>query len=181
MPDYLLNHYSSMVGNTALRNVHADESDNYPGIKTGSGIVNMDGSRTNICKRDNRSDSGYVGNSETVLLSDFMKGEEPVRARLISMEDRNEKPHLLTADEYRIGKSEFASDIVLPSEAVSRLHAKLIWKEDHYELRDMRSKNATFINETMVDAGEDIVLKDGDCCRFADLVYRYRTGAADAV
>jgi hypothetical protein len=117
-----------------------------------------------------------AGNEETVLLSDFAEGGEKVRARLISLDDRNEAPHILSADEYRIGKSETASDIVLPSEAVSRLHAKIVWKKDHYELRDMRSKNATFINETMLDAGEDTALKDGDCCRFADRVYRYRTG-----
>lgn len=158
MPDYLVRHYS----------VSETDSDE----KTGnSGGVHRGG------RFDEDIDAARAGDGETVLLSAVGKGDGRVRARLINLDDRTEPAHLLTKDEYRVGKSQIASDIVLNSEAVSRLHAKLIWEDDHYCLRDMRSKNATFINETMIDAGEDIALKDGDCCRFADLVYRYRTGA----
>ena len=185
MPDYLVNHYSSMMksGNKVSETGYEDEYGDDPGGRSDRRRTdrNRGDGETDISMWDNRSDTECAGNGETVLLSDYTRKRAKVRGRLIRLDDRNEKPYILTADEYRIGKSEFASDIVLPSEAVSRLHAKLIWKEDHYEIRDMRSKNATFINETMVDEGENVALKDGDCCRFADLVYRYRTGSADAV
>lgn len=164
MPDYLVRHYSSMM---AYGEKSSDRGrGKRPDLRESSGCEERTGELS--------------GSGETVLLSDFAGRTGKIRARLISLDDRGEAPHILTADEYRIGKSEFASDIVLHSEAVSRLHARLIWKGDHYALRDMRSKNATFINETMIDAGTDVALKDGDCCRFADRVYRYRTGGGPA-
>lgn len=51
-------------------------------------------------------------------------------------------------------------DIVLDDRQVSRLHARVVWREDHYELEDLGSKNGTHLN------GRDVVhaqqLRDGD-------------------
>jgi predicted component of type VI protein secretion system len=74
-----------------------------------------------------------------VLLSEVNRNPGKIRAWLISM-DGDEPDHILTEDAYRIGKSDQVCDIVLPSQAVSRLHAKLIWSGDTYLLRDMRSR-----------------------------------------
>ncbi|MGI6117596.1 MAG: DUF6382 domain-containing protein [Bilifractor sp.] len=140
--------------------------------------------RSSVSERDSKekgdtgrdSEAGtalMTGSEETVLLSEVNRNPGKIRAWLISM-DGDEPDHILTEDAYRIGKSDQVCDIVLPSQAVSRLHAKLIWSGDTYLLRDMRSRNATYINGTMLDAARDIPLKNGDCCRFADRTYRYR-------
>jgi hypothetical protein len=102
-----------------------------------------------------------------------------IRARLISEDHDYEPIHFLRDDEYRIGSSAVASNLVLRSDEVSRLHAKLIWDGTHYMLRDMRSKHATLLNGSLIGSGMDVILHDGDCCRFADCSYRYRTGAMD--
>ncbi len=42
-------------------------------------------------------------------------------------------------------------DIVLDDRQISRLHARVVWREDHYEIEDLGSKNGTHLN------GRDVV------------------------
>jgi pSer/pThr/pTyr-binding forkhead associated (FHA) protein len=37
-------------------------------------------------------------------------------------------------------------DIVLDDRQVSRVHARIIWNDNHYELEDLGSKNGTHLN-----------------------------------
>jgi len=50
--------------------------------------------------------------------------------------------------------------IVLEDRQVSRIHARITWREDHYEIEDLSSKNGTHLN------GQDVIgpqpLHDGD-------------------
>lgn len=66
-------------------------------------------------------------------------------------------------------------DIVLDDRQVSRLHARVVWRGDHYELEDLDSKNGTHLN------GKDIVgsqpLRDGDEIQIA---LRYKLAFVDA-
>ncbi len=66
-------------------------------------------------------------------------------------------------------------DIVLDDRQVSRFHARIGWREDHYELEDLDSKNGTHLN------GRDVVgsspLHDGDEIQIA---LRYKLAFVDA-
>jgi len=66
-------------------------------------------------------------------------------------------------------------DIVLDDRQVSRLHARIIWRDDHYEIEDLGSKNGTHLN------GRDVVgalpLRDGDEIQIA---LRYKLAFVDA-
>lgn len=66
-------------------------------------------------------------------------------------------------------------DIVLDDRQVSRTHARIVWREDHYELEDLGSKNGTHLN------GRDVVgalpLHDGDEIQIA---LRYKLAFVDA-
>ena len=50
--------------------------------------------------------------------------------------------------------------IVLEDRQVSRIHARITWRDDHYEIEDLASKNGTHLN------GQDVIgpqtLHDGD-------------------
>ncbi len=65
-------------------------------------------------------------------------------------------------------------DIVLDDRQVSRLHARIVWREDHYEIEDLGSKNGTHLN------GRDVVgalpLRDGDEIQIA---LRYKLAFVD--
>jgi DNA-binding winged helix-turn-helix (wHTH) protein len=66
-------------------------------------------------------------------------------------------------------------DIVLDDRQISRLHARVVWREDHYEIEDLGSKNGTHLN------GRDVVtpqaLHDGDEILVA---LRYKLAFVDA-
>lgn len=57
-----------------------------------------------------------------------------------------------------IGRST-ESDIVVPSEKASRVHCAIRYWDGDYVLKDMRSRNATFVNDRRVDVA---ILKPGD-------------------
>lgn len=73
-----------------------------------------------------------------------------------------------------IGKLKEMADIVLPSGAVSRLHARIRMDEDKCYLRDLNSKNGTWVNGQEVQGEKEIEIKEGDEIRFADLTYILR-------
>lgn len=66
-------------------------------------------------------------------------------------------------------------DIVLDDRQISRLHARVVWREDHYEIEDLGSKNGTHLN------GRDVLspqaLHDGDEIQVA---LRYKLAFVDA-
>ena len=79
----------------------------------------------------------------------------------------------LTEKEHLIGKNTEVCDIVAASSAVSRMHARLIRQEQGYTVTDLRSRNGTFLNGKMLEAGRAYELQSGDSIRFADLTFQY--------
>lgn len=70
-----------------------------------------------------------------------------------------------------LGKEASQVDEVLPSNAVSRVHAELTEEAGALYVTDLHSTNGTFINRRKVGAHEKKQLQVGDELRFADLVY----------
>jgi DNA-binding winged helix-turn-helix (wHTH) protein len=66
-------------------------------------------------------------------------------------------------------------DVVLDDRQVSRLHARIVWRSDHYEIEDLNSKNGTHLN------GRDVIgsqpLHDGDEIQVA---LRFKLAFVDA-
>ena len=66
-------------------------------------------------------------------------------------------------------------DVVLDDRQVSRYHARIVWRQDHYEVEDLGSKNGTHLN------GRDITspqpLHDSDEIQIA---LRYKLAFVDA-
>ena len=54
------------------------------------------------------------------------------------------------------------ADVTLPSEAVSRHHARISRTDDGYLLEDMGSVNGTAVNRNVLKKGKRVKLKDGD-------------------
>lgn len=73
-----------------------------------------------------------------------------------------------------LGKSRQYADLQLPSPSVSRLHARMVWNGETYELGDLNSRNGTWINDQLLGSEQPRALHDGDRIRFADLTYLYR-------
>jgi hypothetical protein len=75
---------------------------------------------------------------------------------------------------FTIGRSADC-DVVLDDRQVSRFHARILWRSDHYEIEDLGSKNGTHLNGRDVMGPEP--LRDGDEIQVA---LRYKLAFVDA-
>jgi EAL domain-containing protein (putative c-di-GMP-specific phosphodiesterase class I) len=74
---------------------------------------------------------------------------------------------------FRIGRR-LGLELVLPAESVSKVHAEIYARGSGLRLRDLGSKNGTFLNRLQV---EDVELVEGDVLHFAD--FEFRLGRSD--
>ena len=97
----------------------------------------------------------------------------PENAWLISRETEKLPDIELTGDLTVIGKAESVDvKILLPT--VSRVHAKIWRDEEQYYLRDLDSRNGTFVNGNQISGKNNCRILPGDEVRFADAVYIFR-------
>ena len=117
----------------------------------------------------------YTAQEETVFLGSLQipDTEPSLRARLVPEPEGTGAIKELRGDLYLLGKSEEVSDICIPSPAVSRLHARLLWDGKTYRILDLNSRNGTFRNEALLNPGMAYPLSSGDTLRLADRSFRY--------
>jgi hypothetical protein len=80
--------------------------------------------------------------------------------------------HLGTEPLY-IGKKKGESDVLLDSPTVSRLHARLELQQGRCLVRDLNSKNGTFVNGDRLRPQEQRELVPGDRIAFAEVEYYF--------
>ena len=85
------------------------------------------------------------------------------------------QPVLIKKEVFILGKLEKAVDAVLPSFAVSRIHAKII-KDGEYYISDLNSLNGTYVNHEILSGEEKHRLNDGDEITLGDLTYCFKEG-----
>lgn len=72
-----------------------------------------------------------------------------------------------------IGYLKEKTDIYIPSQMVSRIHARLRKEGDNCFLSDLNSKNGTWVNGKELEGKEEYLLKEGDQIQFADRIYQW--------
>lgn len=73
-----------------------------------------------------------------------------------------------------LGSWQEAVDICLASRVVSRMHARLYREEDKWKIRDLHSRNGTWVNDEALTGDKAVGLKNGDEIRFADQIYLFK-------
>ncbi len=77
---------------------------------------------------------------------------------------------------FRVGRRQ-GVELILPADSVSKSHAEIYASDSGLGLRDLGSKNGTFINRAPI---EDAGLREGDILHFADFEFRVgRVGAGE--
>jgi len=64
-------------------------------------------------------------------------------------------------------------DIVLSVSAVSREHARIVWRDNRFFLEDLKSRNLTILNEVKVEAEKPMPLGPGDKVKICDFLCEY--------
>ncbi|MEM9951728.1 MAG: FHA domain-containing protein [Chloroflexota bacterium] len=63
---------------------------------------------------------------------------------------------------------------------LSRRHAVILWENERVMVRDLNSRNGTFVNGAIVPGGGTMVLRDGDEVRFGNLAMKISFISADS-
>jgi phosphoserine phosphatase RsbU/P len=77
-----------------------------------------------------------------------------------------------------IGRSPEKCRVVLPANAVSREHAKIVPSNGQYFIEDLQSRNKTFLNNKQVDGRHPTPLKNGDNIKICDFLFAYHDDKA---
>lgn len=76
---------------------------------------------------------------------------------------------IINSKEYLIGKSPDKVDGVIPfNKAISRVHCKIVYQNNHYYIFDMGSANGTFVNTKRIPPRYPEFIKNGDIVRLAN-------------
>lgn len=97
--------------------------------------------------------------------------------KLILLQDGQAVPFDLTAEETIIGRLP-ECDIQLPSNMVSRKHARVVRRGDEFILEDLGSGNGSFLNGRRIEASE--TLKHNDRIKFGPILMRFEGTGSEA-
>jgi pSer/pThr/pTyr-binding forkhead associated (FHA) protein len=64
-------------------------------------------------------------------------------------------------------------DIVFSVSAVSREHARIMWRNNQFFLEDLKSRNLTILNDVKVEAEKPMQLHSGDNIKIGEFYCQY--------
>jgi hypothetical protein len=85
-------------------------------------------------------------------------------------------PYRLTKPVTRIGREPAANDVVIPHDTVSTQHAEIVFRDGAFYLRDLRSRNGTFVNGRQMshpNEAREVILRSRDRLRFDAYEYEF--------
>lgn len=108
-------------------------------------------------------DSPWAKNDTTLLA---MENKPSILCLMSVIKDRN--PTIYVREKSVVlGCMEENCDYVLKVDGVSRMHARLVRKEDGLYMSDLNSTNGTYLNGKLIESGKDYKLKEGDVVSIA--------------
>ncbi|HEY7035918.1 MAG TPA: FHA domain-containing protein [Thermomicrobiales bacterium] len=97
----------------------------------------------------------------------------PLVRRLVALDDAIQPPQLLlTDDPCTIGRAD-GNRVVVPRQTVSRLHAVIGREGDRFVLRDLGSRNGTFVNGLLLDGPRTLADRDAIGLGAPDALLRF--------
>ena len=104
----------------------------------------------------------------------LQQGKNIKIAVLVSLNPEEYVNILLYREETRIGKEGRQADVCINRDVISRVHAKILRREEEYFLMDLDSTNGTYINGKRLGGDGMEKLQQGDRVSFADLEYIFQ-------
>ena len=105
------------------------------------------------------------------MMNDSVSNESQSKAqlRLIAMDVQPRVEILVSKPEFVIGKKQSVVDGVISfNKMISRVHCKVLCKQDQYYIEDLQSANGTYINNVRLQPEIATKIKHGDIVRLAN-------------
>jgi hypothetical protein len=111
------------------------------------------------------SPDNYEDKKKEVVVEEFN------RPLVLTPFEKGKYPAIQIEKSTVVGCMEEGCNYLLKERGISRMHAKLMKKEDGLYLLDLNSTNGTFLNGEGLISGEDVKIEEGDIVAFARCEY----------
>ncbi|SEG04802.1 DUF6382 domain-containing protein [Paenibacillus sp. UNC499MF] len=91
------------------------------------------------------------------------------------MREGRKETILLDTDSFIIGRAEGDADYIEDVLGISRIHAQFLRTPEGYAVKDLGSRNGTFLNDGMLVPYQMVALKDGDVVRMIYTEFSFRS------
>ncbi|HAA43331.1 MAG TPA: hypothetical protein DCE02_04930, partial [Ruminiclostridium sp.] len=115
-------------------------------------------------------DSSIDNTDETTLLTPY----EISPPYLQSNRDGVIEEIKITKPEFLIGRLKGQVDYVTENKAIGKVHAEIITRDGKYFLKDLNSKNGTYLNNERLNSNTEYEIKDNDVIVFANSEYIFK-------
>lgn len=117
------------------------------------------------------SQKSIRSSNETMILT-IGKREYPC---LQSIKDPFQEEILITKPSFILGRIREHVDYVFDNSAIGKIHAEIITRDGAYYIKDLNSKNGTFINDVIINSNMEYEIKNNDRITFANSEYIFLT------
>ncbi|MGE5630287.1 MAG: DUF6382 domain-containing protein [Caulobacteraceae bacterium] len=112
----------------------------------------------------------YIRANDTVVISEHSGGYP----YLSSIGTQASERIAICKDKFVIGRLKSYVDYAVQSSSVGKVHAEIIKVDDSYYVKDLNSKNGTYINDARIPSNKEHEIKADDRIRFANLEYVFK-------
>lgn len=81
---------------------------------------------------------------------------------------------VISKDKFVLGRLKNYVDYTIESNLVGKVHAEIIRNGDSYYIKDLNSKNGTYVNNEKIPSNEEHAIKENDRIRFANMEYIFK-------
>lgn len=131
-------------------------------------LLDLDSMYNNISKQEIET--------ETILISNKSKDST---AYLESVENNTTEIILITKERFVLGRLSGKVDYRINDNAIGRVHAELVKKEDKHYIKDLNSKNGTWVSEVRIPDNLEYEIKAGDIIELGNKIYRFNDGKSE--
>lgn len=142
------------------------------GLYARDALPEIPASKVNFGETTVLNNPDMVG-ATTVLTQNMLPGNEMPVPYLLRL--KNNERILLNKPVFRIGKEKSYVDyFISDNTAISRSHADIMKREEGYYVVDRNSTNHTYVNDRMIQSGEEVLLEDGTKVRLANEEFEFQ-------
>ena len=92
------------------------------------------------------------------------------------IEEETNKKHLIRKKKYIIGRSK-ECDLNINNTIVSKRHAEIVYENNEFYVKDLKSSNFTYLNKAKIEPMELYKIEDGSRISFGNIWFIFKTNS----
>ncbi|MEN8907774.1 MAG: DUF6382 domain-containing protein [Clostridiales bacterium] len=109
-------------------------------------------------------------NEETVVMFDEEDSKYPI---LVDLSGKTGKDIVINKNKFVVGRMKKQTDFACHNNSVGRLHAEIISKRGEYYVKDLESRNGTYLNGKRIKGKKEYIISNNDRISFANSHFKF--------